>query len=439
MPDKWGNNEDPMQVNCNMIPAAGRHNRLKVVDVDTNDVDEPAIWAVNANAGANARALKVEGVSEFLGRTEANQALIRVKRVLIETVDCDDWEELKISPGIGNDQIELFTASGIALFVVGKLQATGDATIGGTTYLNGVTIATQQLQARKEILVGNTANEDGGKIDAAAPGEETRVLYLGTEETTGDVEISQDGNTTKIKGDLNVNGDFVIGGSVNGSGGNDLELGTEGGGTYVLISRAGGTTKIQNIGIVEGLLTLGKGADEVHGVIDCNAVEANNMDLKIGGQNFTRNVILSRAGKTTQVQGSLDVDQNANIDGTLQVDGSSKLSGNLTVGPGGGAGTIDSNGIALAERDLEIGGGEGTKDVLLSRDGQRTDILGNARLNGNEVVLNDADNITDSNPNPVLGGAGFKFDPNGGAPRINVYINGAVIGWMDVNGWNDAP
>ncbi|MCF7810144.1 hypothetical protein K9N50_04055, partial [bacterium] len=249
----------------------------------------------------------------------------------------------------------------------------------------------------------------------------------------------QDGNTTKIKGDLNVNGDFVIGGSVNGSGGNDLELGTEGGGTYVLISRAGGTTKIQNIGIVEGLLTLGKGADEVHGVIDCNAVEANNMDLKIGGQNFTRNVILSRAGKTTQVQGSLDVDQNANIDGTLQVDGSSKLSGNLTVGPGGGAGTIDSNGIALAERDLEIGGGEGTKDVLLSRDGQRTDILGNARLNGNEVVLNDADNITDSNPNPVLGGAGFKFDPNGGAPRINVYINGAVIGWMDVNGWNDAP
>jgi hypothetical protein len=429
--------------NVNLETIAANKNTIKINDVNNGNDDKIALHTINNSTHANARALKVEGVSEFLGRTEANQALIKVKRVLIETVDCDDWEELKISPGIGNDQIELFTASGIALFVVGKLQATGDATIGGTTYLNGVTIATQQLQARKEILVGNVVNQDGGKIDAAAPGEETRVLYLGTEETTGNVEISQDGNTTKIKGDLDVHGDFITNGSIDGSGANDLKLGTEGGGTYVLISRAGGTTKIQNIGIVEGLLALGKGAEAVHGVIDCNAVEANNMDLKIGGQNFTRNVILSRAGKTTQVQGALDVDQNANFDGTLhvdgnvdfdgtlQVDGTSKLSGNLTVGPGAGAGTIDSNGIALVQQDLKIGSGDGTKDVLISKDGQRTDILGNTRFNGNQLVVNNVANLAAAN------GCGLVYNaPNN---RIDFYVGGVVVGWVNANGFIDAP
>ncbi|MDP8241119.1 MAG: hypothetical protein P9X24_18665 [Candidatus Hatepunaea meridiana] len=71
-----------------------------------------------------------------------------------------------------------------------------------------------------------------------------------------------------------------------------------------------------------------------------------------------------------------------------------------------------------------------------SKVGQRSDILGNARINGNEFVVNDADNINVvDGQEPENGGAGFKFDPNNGDPRINVYINGNTVGYWDSTGW----
>jgi len=294
----------------------------------------------------------------------------------------------------------------------------------------------------------------------------------GDTEINGDVEISDNKALNIVDGDRNGNALFVknsdagasaralkvegksefVGAVIVGDGDNagvidsigdqDLKLGTGGGTENVLIGIVGNVTNIKNdlrLGAIGGV-GLGSRVDAYDDLID----------LYVGTDvDYTKNVILSRTGQTTQVQGALDIDQNANFDGTLhvdgnvdfdgtlQVDGNTELDGTLAVGPAGGAGLIDSGGVALAETDLEIGGGVATNNVLISKDGQRADILGDTRFNGNEVIMNDADDITDVDAiNPENGGAGMIFVPNGGAPRINVYINGVIVGFFDAAGWN---
>jgi len=72
--EHWGNNSgDPgSQWNEDWVSNPAHTNILKVNDVnednDDND-DKIAIHAINQSTNADARALKIEGIAEFLGST----------------------------------------------------------------------------------------------------------------------------------------------------------------------------------------------------------------------------------------------------------------------------------------------------------------------------------------------------------------------------------
>ncbi|MDP8240541.1 MAG: hypothetical protein P9X24_15725 [Candidatus Hatepunaea meridiana] len=97
--------------------------------------------------------------------------------------------------------------------------------------------------------------------------------------------------------------------------------------------------------------------------------------------------------------------------------------------------SIDANGDGPT--DLAIGTDASTQDLKLSQDGQIVDIMGDARLNENEFVVNDAANLAAGT------GCGFKYNSGGhpgpNMPCIDFYVGGNVVGWIDADGWTNAP
>lgn len=156
------------------------------------------------------------------------------------------------------------------------------------------------------------------------------------------------------------------------------------------------------------------GPSDAAGEIDSGGIPATPRNLKIGTRNVTSEVEIGRSGKDTVINGELTVTEKSNF-GDPNTDGMIDARGNL--------------------RDLKIGTDQ-TKDVILSRVGQTIDMFGQARMNSNAVVMNDADAITDAD------GCGMLFNPNGhpgpNMPCIDFYILGAVVGYVDENGWNNA-
>ena len=100
-------------------------------------------------------------------------------------------------------------------------------------------------------------------------------------------------------------------------------------------------------------------------------------------------------------------------------------------------GTTTSDGKVDAvdtSRHLKVGT-YSTKNVTLSQAGNMTDIMGNNRHNGKQVILNDVDNLNDAD------GCGFKFNsvghPGSNDPCIDFYINSAVVGYIDADDWHN--
>ena len=203
---EWGNNGQG-QVNVDMIPAAGRHNRLHVVDVDTNDRGLPAIWAVNNNAGGNALALRVDGVSELNGNIFAIGGSLAIEA------------EVHI-----NEQ--LFAEA--AALVSGGLTCESDTDIDG------------QLT----VGPGNAA----GEIDSGGSGPNPQNLRIGTNNITTDVVIGRNGRDTLVRSDLKVGpaddaGLIESGGTTAAP--EDLKIGTNGETNGITLGRAGVTADVQ--------------------------------------------------------------------------------------------------------------------------------------------------------------------------------------------------
>ena len=76
----WGNDGDDRIEEQDLItpenPAEGDPAIIRVNDVDNNDADRPAIYAKNSNAGADARALMVEGKAE-VADLDANSVALK--------------------------------------------------------------------------------------------------------------------------------------------------------------------------------------------------------------------------------------------------------------------------------------------------------------------------------------------------------------------------
>ncbi len=212
---------------------------------------------------------------------------------------------------------------------------------------------------------------------------------------------------------------------------------------------------------IDGQLAVGP--NNAAGEIDSGG---NPQDLKIGTRNVTSDVEIGRDGREVNVKGRLDAEENIRV-GTAANDGEIDAADDardlkigtdsdrtknviigrddqsvivrsdmLMVGQANETGKIESGGTVAAPQDLKIGANGETDDVILGRAGQTIDMFGQERLNGNAVIMNNANAITDAN------GCGLLFNPDGHpgpAMRcIDFYINGAVVGFVDANGWNNA-
>ncbi len=425
MAESWGNLDpntgEPTVYNQDLISDENNKNILKVNDVNDDNDAKKAAHFVNGSTDIDSRGLKVEGIAEFTGRS-GNAELLMLKDCQI--LHTDNGDGLQIKPGSGNDSVYISPGQYV-LIVSGELQATdarvtNDLNVGGDQNVQG------QFEVVGKILVGDN---DGGRIDAFATDPNQRDLKLGTESNnTRDVLISQAGQTTKVQGELEVQGHgMVIEGDDgdqeatidSGTNNYDLKIGTNGDNNNLFLGRSNCPTHIQGIGIVRG--QLGVGASDGNGLIDANG-SPNAQDLKIGTGASTDDVIIAKQDKMTIIDcnlrvGRTEIDmvhasridaygnggnpdtlfigsqahttavglgrngQLTRVLGRLSVDEEGAVGGDLSVGPTDDAGHIDSGGDDLSPQDLEIGTQDGTSDVIIGRNGQQ------ARFDGALAVM----------------------------------------------------
>jgi hypothetical protein len=160
---------------------------------------------------------------------------------------------------------------------------------------------------------------------------------------------------------------------------------------------------------IDGQLQVGPA--NAAGEIDSGG-DQNPQELRIGTNNVTTDVVIGRDGHDTLVRSD------------------------LKVGPADDAGSIESCGTTNAPQDLNIGTNGETNGIFLGRAGVTVDVQCQTRLNSNALIMNDALAINDAN------GCGQVFNavghPGPNMPCMDFYINGAVVGWVDANGWNNA-
>jgi len=175
-----------------------------------------------------------------------------------------------------------------------------------------------------------------------------------------------------------------------------------------------GSLKATGSSSIDGSLAVGP--DDAAGELDSGGTGVSPQDLKIGTGIVTEDVEIGRTGKEVYVKGRLDAEEHVRV-GTAANDG-----------------LIDA---ADDARDLKIGTQvDYTGDLILSRSGKMTDIMGKTRHNGMQVIINDAATLG------AATGCGFMYNSNGhpgpNEPCIDFYVDGTLVGYIDANGWNNA-
>jgi len=486
MAESWGNN-NLGKFNEDLVSVPENENILKVSDVnDQGGGDNKiALHTKNSSNAANARAFRAEGKSDFLGIVGVFGNLIVEDDLDVSNKGCVKVNDVEDGEGSGDNKIALHTknssnaANARAFRAEGKSDFLGVLKVTDNLHVDGDIYSSSKLYQIDEVLLGQAPN--GGpaipaKIDAMGdPPDGPLDLQLGTQNATNDVIVSHSGQTTTIQGKLEVDegiANFKVGpsdaaGEIDSGGTEgtpqDLKIGTGVGTDEVIIARENQLT------ITQGRLRVGRDIAGVHGrsKIDAYTPPGHGWSshLRIGTEEDTDNVYISRSaqGIRTIIQSELRVgpvgedgnvdahedlylgsletndviisrqNQSTKVQGSLQVDGNVDFDGALQVGPAADAGEIDAGGTPNAQK-LKIGTSEQTDDIIIGRAGQTIDMFGQVRMNSNGIVM---DNSVD-----VLTGNGMIFNPDGHPgplePCIDFYINGAVVGYVDANGWNNA-
>jgi hypothetical protein len=480
---------EPNPENVDLETIAANKNTIKINDVNDGNDDKIALHTKNSSNNADARALKVEGRTELKGDVEIsdNKALNIVdgdrNGNALFVKNSDRGNAARALKAEGN--VEIVGAQGdlrkLILNYTALEAESGQSLLVGTADTNSVDINADgninilgNQRTSGSIKVGTMIVE--GKIDA---GHNFQNLCIGADvDSTKDVIISRDGQATIIQGSLEVADDVEIDGNLSietenaaiTANNNDLNLGTADT-DIVNISQNGHTTNIfgnLNVRITEEVaqvqigenIFLQSAADGAHVLASFNDAANNvlhlNTNLDNGDVLISHRSGVEHDSNTIIQSGVLRVgndfedalidangdENNRNLNLGTQagtdnvvigiVDHNVTVRGNLLLGGGpADPAVIDADLDGVGARILAIGNQNSTDNVVLSRSGKMTDIMGDSRFNGNEMILNDADNITDSDPYPEKGGAGLMFDPNNGDPRINFYINGAIVGYCD--------
>ena len=131
MPEVWGRPGDPSKLDQDVISDPANHNVLQVnTDVgEGGGADKIAIHAVNLNAGAGARALKVEGKAEIV-RNAADEIALQVTNTSAD----DEARALKVT---GKAEF--------GLVLTGEMDVNGQLTANNDVILNGITTANYDM------------------------------------------------------------------------------------------------------------------------------------------------------------------------------------------------------------------------------------------------------------------------------------------------------
>ncbi|MCF7809973.1 hypothetical protein K9N50_03185 [bacterium] len=418
---------------------------VNIDDVNDNNDAKTALHTKNSSTDSDARALLAEGEVELQGRSTDNPASRAVfienksqntdARAMVVKGQCEIEQNWAVFPPPVSIALKVtnqtMDGDSRALKVMGKTDLNGRVDVDGNIEVDaGHTLKINDLDGEGNALetinngAGNALKVTGkSNLDTIlitdneinAPGAH---LKLGTDATTGNVYVCHNDRDLYLRGSRIELGNvaWILSDIEEGQGSIEavpeddqhLRLGINNNDTLkVVISNAGADpVLVQNDLDVQGDINAEGGAQigpaAAAGVIDSGgSVENGLQDLEIGGGAGTDNVLLSKSGKTTQVKGAIDVNENANIDGTLHVDGN-----------------VDTDGTLQVDGNTNLGG--------------------ITCLNENELVVNSATSV--SSPGS---GCGLVYNPNGHPgpddPCIDFYVAGAVVGWIDANGWHNVP
>ncbi len=262
------------------------------------------------------------------------------------------------------------------------------------------------------------ANRNTIKVNDVRDPEEEEASQAGTFINTGtlanDRALKVTGKTEMV-GELAVNGSIIISGPEQGlyTENNDtLHVGSTETTGLVIIGNADEGARILGDVVITGTLKVGEGVAPAS--IDTGG-DPDPLNLNIGAGASTADVTLSRAGKDVNVADDLNV------------------GGDLKVGPDDGGGFIDSGGTVVSPQHLKIGTSTDTEDVLIGRANQTVEMMAQARLNSNGIVMNDAASVNDV---PTAGcGMIFNDAGHGNGDSIDFYTGGTLRGWLDSTGF----
>jgi hypothetical protein len=193
---------------------------------------------------------------------------------------------------------------------------------------------------------------------------------------------------------------------IDANGNAKLQLGTDPLTNHVELGRPAQWTAVKGLLNAEGHIQVGTGAD---GKVDASA---NNRNLLLGTDaNATNNVEIGHVGQNfwTKVVNLF------------------KSVAHIQVGDANNDGKVDA---AANNRDLKIGT-DTTGNVRLSRANQTIDMFGQARMNSNAIVMNNAA------AHNVAGSIAMIANAvgHGNGPSIDIWINGVMVRFVDRTAW----
>jgi len=307
----WGNSDDTRANDQDLISA---DNSGSVIEVKNINAAKAAVQATNLSNDADARALKAAGMSEVIANSADNPASTGL---LVKNLSTDDNSiALQVEGPSEDDRTKL-----VLKHCTIESDGADDIRIG-TGLTNSVRVGHINRSSIAEgiWLTVQTLGVGNGIVDAYVPGQpaETRDLKLGNGNSTENVTVSRSGKVTSVMGRMDVEEHARIGtagndGKVDAAADTrDLKVGTDANATNnVQISQSGKETDVKGRLDAEEHIRVGTGAA---GKVDASA---NNLDIKLGTDaNATNNVQISRSGKEADVKGRLDAEEHIRVGGT---------------------------------------------------------------------------------------------------------------------------
>lgn len=356
---------------------------LKINDVNFEHEDRKALYTANSSAHADARALQALGMSEIVARSGGEPVSIGLK--VTNAHDAEGSLAIHVSEGKSKfeGQLEIpDLVEGVTALSVTNTHHEGKALdINGISQFRGEITGISDVTCKTSVIIND--------IDSNFSTIETTNSYNGV-----------DARALKASGMVEVIGN---------SEGNPATTG-------LLVKNSSTHADARALKAEGNVEIVGQEGNLRKLILNWAALEAESgQTLKIGTENTD--------GVAIQADGLVKILGDQNTTGSIKV-GTMIVEGKIDAGHSG--------------QNLSIGTDvDFTKDVVLSRDGQITDIMGKTRLNKNDLVLNDADSV-DSAVIPL--GCGMKFNSagHGFGASIDFYTDGVFRAYVDSTGFNNA-